>query len=102
MRQITRSGMGAALVQFSDGVSRDTAIDRSPLFVGDSILRVIPQNRGLNYHNCSFTHDVWIMMMNFPLEAWHVEKICESVSEFVESYLLIKVAQLCKCYSLDH
>jgi hypothetical protein len=22
------------------------------------------------------------MMMNFPLEAWHVEKICESISEF--------------------
>jgi hypothetical protein len=89
MRQITRSGMGAALVQLYDGVSRDTAIDCSPFFVGDSILRVIPQNRGLNYHNCSFTHDVWIMMMNFPLEAWHVEKIRESVSEFVESYLLI-------------
>jgi hypothetical protein len=42
VRQITRSGMGAALIQFSDGVSRDSAIDRSPLFVGDSILRVIP------------------------------------------------------------
>jgi hypothetical protein len=82
VRQITRSGMGAALVQFSDGVSRDTAIDRSPFFVGDSVLRVIPQNRGLNYRNCTFTHDVWIMMMNFPLEAWHVEKIHESVSEF--------------------
>jgi hypothetical protein len=82
IRQITRSGMGAALVQFSDGVSRDIAIDRSPFFVGDSVLRVIPQNRGLNYRNCTFTHDVWIMMMNFPLEAWHVEKIRESVSEF--------------------
>jgi hypothetical protein len=82
VRQITRSGMGAALVQFSDGVSRDSAIDRSPFFVGDSIVHVIPQNRGINYRNCTFTHDVWIMMMNFPLEAWHVEKIRESVSEF--------------------
>jgi hypothetical protein len=74
--------MGAALVQFFDGFSRDSAIDRNPFFVGDSIMRVIPQNRGINYHNCTFTHDVWIMMMNFPLEAWHVEKIRESVSEF--------------------
>jgi hypothetical protein len=74
--------MGAALVQFSDVVSRDTAIDRSPFFVGESVLRVIPQNRSLNHHNCTFTHDVWLMIMNFPLEAWHVEKIRESISEF--------------------
>jgi hypothetical protein len=82
VRQMTRSGMGAALVQFSDAVSRDTAIDRSPFFVGESVLRVIPQNRSLNHRNCTFTHDVWLMMMNFPLEAWHVEKIREYVSEF--------------------
>jgi hypothetical protein len=42
VRQMTRSGMGAALVQFSDVVSRDTAVDRSPFFVGESVLRVIP------------------------------------------------------------
>ncbi|KAM0917784.1 hypothetical protein ACQ4PT_009225 [Festuca glaucescens] len=82
VRQITRSGMGAALVQFSDVVACDTAIDRSPFFVGDSILRVIHQNRGLNFGNCTFTHDVWLMMMNYPLQAWHVEKNRESVSEF--------------------
>jgi hypothetical protein len=74
--------MGAALVQFSNVVSRDTAVDRSPFFVGESVLRVIPQNHSLNHHNCTFTHDVWLMMMNFPLEAWHVENIRESVSEF--------------------
>jgi hypothetical protein len=82
VRQMTRSGMGVALVQFSDVVSRDTAVDRSPFFVGEIILRVLPQNRSLNHRNCTFTHDVWLMMMNFPLEAWHVEKIRESVSEF--------------------
>jgi hypothetical protein len=74
--------MGAALVQFSNVVSRDTAVDPSPFFLGESVLRVIPQNHILNHHNCTFTHDVWLMMMNFPLEAWHVEKIRESVSEF--------------------
>jgi hypothetical protein len=82
VHQLTRSGMGAALVQFSDPHSRDVAVDRSPLFVGDNTLRVIPQNRGINYRNYTFTHDVWLMIMNYPLESWHVEKIKESVSEF--------------------
>jgi hypothetical protein len=39
-------------------VSRDTAVDRSTFFVGESILRVIPQNHSLNHRNCTFTHDV--------------------------------------------
>jgi hypothetical protein len=60
----------------------ELAVSRSPFFIGDSMLRLIPHNRGLNYRDCTFTHDVWIMMMNFPLEAWMVEKICESVSSF--------------------
>jgi hypothetical protein len=72
--------MGCALVQFSDGVSRDSTLDCNSFFVGDSVLRVIPQNRGLNHRNYTFSHDVW--SMNFPLEAWHVEKIREYVSEF--------------------
>lgn len=42
VRQMSRSTMGAALVQFIDTCSRDTTIDRNPFFVGDSILRVIP------------------------------------------------------------
>jgi hypothetical protein len=74
--------MCVALVQFSDTFSRDAAIDRSPFFIGDNILRVIPQDRGLNHKNCTFTHDIWLMMVNYPQEAWHVEKIIEFVSEF--------------------
>jgi hypothetical protein len=42
VRQMTRSSMGAALVQFSNVVSRDMVVDRSPFFIGDSILSVIP------------------------------------------------------------
>jgi hypothetical protein len=66
--------MGAALVQFIDTCSRDTTIDHSP-FVGDSILRVIPRDRGLNHRNYTFTHDVWIMIVNNPPESWLVESI---------------------------
>ncbi|KAM0850812.1 hypothetical protein ACQ4PT_052850 [Festuca glaucescens] len=74
--------MGTTLVQFRDTVARDTAISNSLYFVGDSIIRVIRQDHGLNYRNCTFTHDVWLMMMKHPQEAWLVDKVRESVSEF--------------------
>jgi hypothetical protein len=74
VRQMTHSGMAATLVQFSDAISRDMVVDHKPFYVGGSILRVIPQNRSLNHRNYTFTHDVWLMMMNYPFEAWHVEK----------------------------
>jgi hypothetical protein len=60
---------GAALVQFASTCSRDTAIDHSPYLVGYIVLRVIPVNRGLNYRDRTFTSDVWIRMVNYPLEA---------------------------------
>jgi hypothetical protein len=79
---ISRSGMGTALVQFVDVSTRDAIVARSPFFMGDSTLRVIKHNRGINHRNCTFTHDAWVMMMNYPLGAWTVEKVREAVSEF--------------------
>jgi hypothetical protein len=79
--------MGAALVQFSNTCARDTTIQNSPYFVGESVICVIPQNHGLNHCACTFTHDVWIMMVNYPQEAWLVEKVRECVSEF--GYILV-------------
>ena len=37
VRQISRSGMGSALVRFSCVVDRDMAIGGSPYFIGDSV-----------------------------------------------------------------
>ncbi|KAM0922748.1 hypothetical protein ACQ4PT_005977 [Festuca glaucescens] len=82
VHHISRSGMGTALVQFVDVATRDAAMARSPFFMGDSTMRVIKHNRGLNHRNCTFTHDAWVMMMNYPLGAWTVEKVREAVSEF--------------------
>ncbi|KAM0909714.1 hypothetical protein ACQ4PT_014652 [Festuca glaucescens] len=75
VHQITRSGMGTALVQFVDVATCDAVVARSPFFVGDSTLRVIKHNRGINHRNCTFTHDAWVMMMNYPLghgDSWTV------------------------------
>jgi ABC-type uncharacterized transport system permease subunit len=82
IRSTSRSGMGTALLQFPNSLSLELAFTGSPYFIGDSVVRIVPHNRGLNYTDCTFTHDVWIMMMNFPLEGWIVEKIHESVSSF--------------------
>ena len=67
--EVSRCGMGAALVCFQHSCDIGTAIANSPYFVGDSTLRVLRHDRGINYRDCTFSHDVWIMMVNFPLEA---------------------------------
>jgi hypothetical protein len=72
--------MGIALVKFTNTSSCNTAIDHIPYFVGDTIMYVIPKYRGLNHRNCTFTHYVLIMMVNYPLEAWLVEKVHESIN----------------------
>jgi hypothetical protein len=87
VKTISRSAMGASLVQFNNTYARDTAIQNSSYFVGDSVLHIIPQNRGLNHRACTFTHDVWIMIVNYPQEAWLVEKVRECVSKF--GYFLV-------------
>jgi hypothetical protein len=68
IRQISRCGMGTALVHFMDAVDHDNAISQSPYFIGETVLRVIPQNEGRNWRSASFTHDVWCMLINYPLE----------------------------------
>ena len=41
IREITPSGMGAALVRFQDVIDRDSAIATSPYHIGETIMRVI-------------------------------------------------------------
>jgi hypothetical protein len=75
VKTVLRYVMGAALVQFTNTCTRDTAIQNSPYFVGVSVLHVIPQNLDINHRACTFTHDVWIMMVNYPQEAWLLKKL---------------------------
>lgn len=70
------------MVRFASACDLDTAIGLSPYFVGDSTLGVIHHDRGINYRDCTFTHDAWIMMVNSPLEAWRPDKVRESVNGF--------------------
>ena len=65
VRAISRSGIGAALVRFMDVVEQVSAVFNSPYFIGDTIMRVIEQNRGRNHRSAGFTHDVWLMLMNY-------------------------------------
>ena len=78
----SRCGMGTALVQFTTACSRDTAVSLSPFQIGDSVLRISKQDRGLNYRSITFTHDVWILLMNYPLECWDVGVISRTVSPY--------------------
>ncbi|KAK1643668.1 hypothetical protein QYE76_061473 [Lolium multiflorum] len=82
VKSSSRCGQGAALIQFHSAAERDAAIDYSPHFLGDTVLRFLPQNRGMNHCNAVFTHECWLMILNFPLECWDIETIMRVVAPF--------------------
>jgi hypothetical protein len=82
VKSSSRCGQGAALIQFHSAAERDVAIDYSPHFLGDTVLRFLPQNRGMNHRNDVFTHECWLMILNFPLECWDIETIMRVVAPF--------------------
>jgi hypothetical protein len=82
IRQISCCGMSTALVHFMDVVDRDNAIGQSPYFVGDTVMRVIPQNEDQNWRAAVFTHDVWCMLVNYPLECWDVDTIVTTMAPY--------------------
>jgi hypothetical protein len=82
IRQISRCGMGTALVRFADAVDRDNVISQSPFFIGDTIMRVIPHNEGRNWRAAIFTHDVWCMLVNYPLECWDIDTIANTMAPY--------------------
>ncbi|PNT75871.1 uncharacterized protein LOC112270078 [Brachypodium distachyon] len=74
----SRYVMGSALVQFVTSCDRDTAVNSAPFHIDDMVLRFIPRNRGLNHRDAVFSHDVWIMLTNYPLEGWDVEAVSDA------------------------
>lgn len=61
----SRCGMSIVLIQFTTACSRDFAISNSPYEIGDSVLCITRHDRSLNYCSIAFTHDVWLMLMNY-------------------------------------
>jgi hypothetical protein len=82
VRHTSRCGMGTALIQFVSSCDRDTAVESSPHMIGDTVLRFVNQDRGINYRDASFTHDVWLMLVNYPLECWHVDTVVKTMAPF--------------------
>lgn len=70
MADTSRCGMGTVLIQFVTTCTRDLAINSSAFRIGDIILHIDRDDRGTNYRRATFTHDVWLMLMNYPLECW--------------------------------
>ncbi|KAM3209862.1 hypothetical protein ACQJBY_064108 [Aegilops geniculata] len=78
----SRCGMATALIQFTTACSCDTAVGHTLFQIGDSVLRISRQDRGINYRSITFTHGVWILLMNYPLECWDVGVISRTVSPY--------------------
>jgi hypothetical protein len=82
VKSSSRCGQGAALIQFHSAAERDAAIDYSPHFIGETVLRFLPQNRGINHRNAVFSHECWLMLLDFPLECWDIETIMRIMAPF--------------------
>lgn len=74
--------MGSILIQFTTTCSRDTAIGASPFHIGDTILRISRHACGLSFCSMTFTHDVWLMLMNDPLQCWEVGVVSHTVAPY--------------------
>ena len=85
--------MGAALVRFDGVIDRDNAIRNSPYFIGETVMRVIDQSKGRNHRSATFTHDVWLMLLNFPLECWELNTIVKSMTPMGVSWSGIGMMQ---------
>jgi hypothetical protein len=57
-RSMSPCAMGSAFVRFASVTDRDAAVSLSPIPVGDSILRFVEQDRGINRRSTILTHDV--------------------------------------------
>ncbi|KAM0827226.1 hypothetical protein ACQ4PT_068330 [Festuca glaucescens] len=82
VRHTSRCGMGTALIQFVSSCDRDTAVESSPFFIEDTGLRFVKQDRCINFRESVFTHDVWLMLVNYPLECWEVETVVRTMTPY--------------------
>ncbi|KAM0825907.1 hypothetical protein ACQ4PT_069216 [Festuca glaucescens] len=67
--------MGAAMVRFQDYMDRDNAVKNSHYIVQDTVMRVIEHDKGRNFRAANFTHDVWIMLLNYPPGCWDLDTV---------------------------
>ena len=82
VRQISRCAMGTTLVRFVSFIDRDIAVRNSPYFVGDTVMRVIEQNKGTNHRSATFSHDVWLTLLNYPTECWDLDTIFSTFTPY--------------------
>ena len=78
VRSTSRCAMGTTLVRFVTVTDRDAAIELSPMYIGESVLRFVAQDQGINRRATLLTHDVWIMLLNLPQEFWDFENIVKA------------------------
>ncbi|KAM0910337.1 hypothetical protein ACQ4PT_014230 [Festuca glaucescens] len=108
IKQISRCAMGAAMVRFQDCMDRDNAVKNSPYIVQDSVMRVIEHDKGRNFRYATFTHDVWIMLLNYPPGCWDLDTVVATFAPYgrflvwnrddsIKSRILVKI----RAYDVD-
>jgi hypothetical protein len=78
VRSMSKCAMGSALVRFATVTDRDAPINLSPHYLGDTVLRFVAQDNGINRRATLLTHDVWVMLVNYPAECWDLDCIVKT------------------------
>lgn len=82
LREIQRSSLGQALVQFENVFDRDNLVEGSPHNYADVRFRFVRHNQGQNWRRLDFNRECWLLLMGFPLDYWHSGCIQSAISAF--------------------
>jgi hypothetical protein len=58
--------VGAPLVGIDGVIHQDKIVDAIPYFIEDSVMCVVPRDKGLYHRSATFTNDVSMMLLNYP------------------------------------
>lgn len=73
---------GQAYVRFSNFHDRDGMIFNSPHHFGDVQISFIPHDRAWDNRTVNLNHEVWLMLVGFPLDFWTYSVIEKALGSF--------------------
>ncbi|TVT99539.1 hypothetical protein EJB05_55088, partial [Eragrostis curvula] len=82
IRDIQPCPFGQAYVKFDTILDRDRIADAGYIAFDDVHIRVIRHNEAANRSRVTFEREVWLMLIGFPLDYWHLHYVESAISSF--------------------
>lgn len=82
IRDIQKTHLGHALVQFVHIYDHDRLISQSPHPYGDVYFSLSKHNEGRNWRQIEYNRKVWLLLLGFPMDYLSQENIQHSIASF--------------------